>query len=72
FFEYYYFVYVYINDIIIFNKSEKEYLTYLQIVFNIINEYYIYIGANKSFIKYLSIKFLKYIINKEGISKINN
>ncbi|KHE81430.1 hypothetical protein GE21DRAFT_1215802, partial [Neurospora crassa] len=72
FFEYWYFVRIYINNIIVFSKTVKEYFKYLRIVLGIINKYYIYISINKSFVKYPLIKLLSYIVNGEGINRTNN
>lgn len=63
---------MYINNIIIFNKTAKVYFKDFQIVFNIIGKYRIYIGADKLFVGYLSVKLLNYIVNKKAINRINN
>ncbi|KHE78858.1 hypothetical protein GE21DRAFT_1222321, partial [Neurospora crassa] len=72
FFEYQYFVRVYINDIIIFSKTAEEHFEYFRIVLSIIDKYYIYIGADKSFIEYPLVKLLNYIIDRKGVNRINN
>ncbi|AEO60428.1 hypothetical protein MYCTH_2066192, partial [Thermothelomyces thermophilus ATCC 42464] len=66
------FIRVYINDIIIFSKTEEEYLEYLYTIYKILNKAYIYISTTKSFIGYLAIRLLRYIINGKGITKTND
>ncbi|AEO58535.1 hypothetical protein MYCTH_2064750, partial [Thermothelomyces thermophilus ATCC 42464] len=72
FLKYRYFVKVYIDNIIIFSKTEKEYLKYLYIIYKILDKAYIYINTTKSFIGYLAIKLLRYIINGKGITKTDD
>ncbi|AEO59062.1 hypothetical protein MYCTH_2064786, partial [Thermothelomyces thermophilus ATCC 42464] len=72
FLKYYYFVRAYINNIIIFSKTEEEYLEYLRTIHEILDKAYIYISATKSFVRYLAIRLLRYIVNGEGITKTDN
>ncbi|AEO53445.1 hypothetical protein MYCTH_2049886, partial [Thermothelomyces thermophilus ATCC 42464] len=72
FLKYHHFVRVYIDDIIIFNKIEEEYLEYLYTIYKILDKAHIYIGIAKSFIRYLAIRLLRYIINDKGITKTDN
>ncbi|AEO66029.1 uncharacterized protein THITE_2049134, partial [Thermothielavioides terrestris NRRL 8126] len=65
-------VYAYIDNIIIANKNIEEYLKYIEIVLNIFDKVYIYISIEKSFIAYLSIRLLSYIVNSEGVAKIDD
>lgn len=62
----------YINNIIIFNQIEKDYIIYLRIILNIINKYHIYISTNKSFFNYSFIKSFGYIEDGEEVSYIND
>ncbi|AEO53562.1 hypothetical protein MYCTH_2050269, partial [Thermothelomyces thermophilus ATCC 42464] len=66
------FVRVYINNIIIFSKTEEEYLKHLYTVYEILDKAHIYIGVAKSFAGYLAIRLLRYIINGEGITKTDD
>ncbi|AEO71785.1 uncharacterized protein THITE_2058892, partial [Thermothielavioides terrestris NRRL 8126] len=50
----------------------KEYLKYVKTVLNILNKVYVYISVEKSFIAYLSVRLLSYIVNGEGVAKIDN
>ncbi|AEO59301.1 hypothetical protein MYCTH_2063376, partial [Thermothelomyces thermophilus ATCC 42464] len=72
FLKYYYFIRVYIDSIIIFSKTEEEYLEYPYTVYKILNKAYIYISATKSFIGYLAMRLLRYIVNGKGIAKTND
>ncbi|AEO69169.1 uncharacterized protein THITE_2054697, partial [Thermothielavioides terrestris NRRL 8126] len=65
-------VYAYIDDIIIANKNIEEYLKYIKTVFDILDKVYIYILVEKSFVAYLSIRLLSYIVNSEGVAKIDD
>ncbi|KAL0472657.1 hypothetical protein QR685DRAFT_439022, partial [Neurospora intermedia] len=69
FFKYRSFVRTYINNIIIFNNTQEEYLVYLTIIIDLLNKYYIYISTNKSSIKYPSILLLSSIIDREGYKR---
>ncbi|AEO71270.1 uncharacterized protein THITE_2059344, partial [Thermothielavioides terrestris NRRL 8126] len=65
-------VYVYINDIIIASKSIEEHLKYVEMVLNILDKVYIYISVEKSFVAYPSMRLLGYIVNGEGVAKIDD
>ncbi|AEO63333.1 uncharacterized protein THITE_2042654, partial [Thermothielavioides terrestris NRRL 8126] len=65
-------IYAYINDIIITSKDIEEYLKYIETVLDILDKVYIYISIEKSFIAYLSVRLLSYIVNGEGVAKIDN
>ncbi|AEO54378.1 hypothetical protein MYCTH_2050974, partial [Thermothelomyces thermophilus ATCC 42464] len=66
------FVRAYINNIIIFSKTEEEYLEHLHTIYKILNKAYIYISAAKSFIGYPAVRLLRYIVNGEGITKTDD
>ncbi|AEO69980.1 uncharacterized protein THITE_2013508, partial [Thermothielavioides terrestris NRRL 8126] len=72
FYKYKHFIYTYINNIIIASKNIEEYLKYIKTVLNIFNKIYIYISVEKSFIAYLSVRLLSYIVNSEGVAKIDD
>ncbi|AEO66688.1 uncharacterized protein THITE_2049337, partial [Thermothielavioides terrestris NRRL 8126] len=65
-------IYIYIDDIIIANKNIKEYLKYIKTVLNILDKVYIHISIEKSFVAYPSVRLLSYIVNGEGVAKIDN
>ncbi|AEO63044.1 uncharacterized protein THITE_2039230, partial [Thermothielavioides terrestris NRRL 8126] len=65
-------IYAYIDDIIIASKNIEEHLKYIKTVLNIFDKVYIYISIEKSFIAYPSIRLLSYIVNGEGVAKIDN
>ncbi|AEO69131.1 uncharacterized protein THITE_2052584, partial [Thermothielavioides terrestris NRRL 8126] len=50
----------------------EEYLKYIKTVLNILNKVYIYILVEKSFVAYLSVRLLGYIVNSEGVAKMDN
>ena len=49
---------VYVNNIVIFFKSLKEYFKYLILVFNRLREFNICLFLKKSFLGYFSVVFL--------------
>ncbi|AEO62759.1 uncharacterized protein THITE_2037479, partial [Thermothielavioides terrestris NRRL 8126] len=65
-------VYAYIDNIIIASRNIEEYLKYIEIVLNIFNKVYVYISVEKSFIAYPLIRLLSYIVNSEGVAKIDD
>ncbi|AEO65302.1 uncharacterized protein THITE_2046114, partial [Thermothielavioides terrestris NRRL 8126] len=50
----------------------KEYLKYIKIVLDILDKVYVYISVEKSFIAYLLVRLLGYIVNSEGVAKIDD
>ncbi len=61
------FIFVYLNDIIIYSKTWKGYLNYLRIVFKALKGAGLIVKVKKcDFIK-KKLKFLEYIISREGI-----
>ncbi|AEO63341.1 uncharacterized protein THITE_2038289, partial [Thermothielavioides terrestris NRRL 8126] len=65
-------VYTYINNIIIVSKDIEEYLKYIKTVLDILDKIYVYISIEKSFVAYLSMRLLSYIVNSEGVAKIDD
>ncbi|AEO63339.1 uncharacterized protein THITE_2038933, partial [Thermothielavioides terrestris NRRL 8126] len=65
-------VYVYIDDIIIVNKNIEEHLKYIEIVLDILDKACVYISVEKSFVAYLSVRLLSYMVNGEGVAKIDD
>ncbi|KAK4031221.1 hypothetical protein C8A01DRAFT_21529, partial [Parachaetomium inaequale] len=66
------FVRVYIDNIIIFSKTPKEYLRYIAIVLEIFDKACIYISVLKSFASYPIVRLLSYIVNSKRVIKTNN
>ncbi|AEO67110.1 uncharacterized protein THITE_2048977, partial [Thermothielavioides terrestris NRRL 8126] len=62
----------YIDDIIIVSKSIEEYLKYIETVLDIFDKVYVYISVEKSFVAYPSIRLLSYIVNGEGVAKMDD
>ncbi|AEO67859.1 uncharacterized protein THITE_2050611, partial [Thermothielavioides terrestris NRRL 8126] len=65
-------VYAYIDDIIIASKNIEEHLKYVEIVLDIFDKVYVYISVEKSFVAYLSVRLLGYMVNGEGVAKIDD
>ena len=53
----------YINNIVIFSSSLKEYIRYLIQVFQVLNEMNIYLALNKTFLEYSFMSLLDQRIN---------
>jgi hypothetical protein len=62
------FVYVYLDDIIIFSDTIKEHLKHLRIVFDILREQKLYLGASKMQFFAKELKILGHVIDDKGIS----
>ncbi|AEO66276.1 uncharacterized protein THITE_2045437, partial [Thermothielavioides terrestris NRRL 8126] len=62
----------YIDNIIIASKNIEEHLKYIEMVLDILDKVYIHISIEKSFIAYPSIRLLSYIVNSEGVAKIDD
>ena len=71
-FKYKLFVYIYINNIIIFSNIIKKHLEHLYIVLNIFNKAKVYISIAKLFVAFLLVQLLKYNVNSNKILCINN
>ncbi|PYH40152.1 uncharacterized protein BP01DRAFT_308960, partial [Aspergillus saccharolyticus JOP 1030-1] len=52
------FLYIYINNFILFSIEFKQYLVYLEKFFSKYKEIYIILSSNKLFLAFLSIKIL--------------
>ena len=62
------FVYVYLDDIIIFSDSIKEHVNHVRIVFDILRKEKLYLGPNKMQFFAEELKILRHVINDKGIS----
>ena len=63
------FVYAYIDDILVFSKSEEEYFEHLTtcIIFDRLNDYGLTINLKKCKFGRKEIKFLRHIITSKGV-----
>ena len=61
---------VYLDDILIFSKTEGEHLKRLRKVFNRIREASLKLSPEKCHIMKLEINFLGYIIDENGIKRM--
>lgn len=62
------FVFVYLDDILIFSSNEQEHLTHLKTVFSILTSHYLRINLHKCEFLKESIVFLGYTLSFDGIS----
>jgi hypothetical protein len=67
---YYYFVYNFIDEIIIFSNFIKKYLEYLEKILVLFQKLCFYLFIDKKFLNYFSVQFLNYKINKLGLLMI--
>ncbi|AEO67071.1 uncharacterized protein THITE_2046527, partial [Thermothielavioides terrestris NRRL 8126] len=65
-------VHTYIDNIIIASKDIEEYLKYIETVLDILDKVYVYISIEKPFVAYPSVRLLGYIVNGEGVAKIDD
>ena len=61
------FVYIYLDDIIIFSKSKEEHLEHLQKVFDVLRKEQLFIKLSKCEIAKLEVTFLGHIVGKFGV-----
>jgi hypothetical protein len=61
------FVVVYVDDILVYSKSEEEHLEHLQHVFQTLQEQKLYVNLKKCRFFTNSLIFLGYVVSKEGI-----
>ncbi len=69
---YCYFARIYVNNIIIFNKTFENYVQHLHIIFKLLNLKEITLLSKKSFIKYSIVTFLEQKINAFDLIAIMN
>ena len=62
------FVIIYLDDIIVYSKSEEEHLQHLQIVFDIVQKHELYLHPDKCEFFVPEVEFLGHIISTTGIS----
>ena len=63
-------MHIYIDDIVIFSNTFKEYLEYLEVILKLLNKNQLKITTNKSFIGYNAVKLLRYIIDGDSLRRI--
>ena len=59
---------IFVNDILVYSKNEKEYEEHLRIILQTLRREQLYAGFNKSEFRLRSISFLGHIVSGEGIS----
>ena len=62
------FIYIYLNDIIIFSDSIKEHIGQVRIMFDILRKEKLYLGPNKMQFFAEELKILGHVIDDKGIS----
>lgn len=65
------FCFAYLDDILVASKDEKEHLKHLRILFKRLNDYGIVININKCVLGQTEVKFLGYLINKNGTKPLD-
>lgn len=61
------FVIVYLNDIVIYSKNFKDYITYMKWVFQRLQEYFLFANLKKYSFHNNKVKFLRYIISAKRV-----
>ena len=61
------FVYVYIDDILVFSKNKKEHFTHLALLFERLRQYGIILNKDKCVFCSSKIEFLGHEVSKEGV-----
>ena len=61
------FVYLYVDDLLVFSKSEEEHFKHLTILFERLNEYGLTINLKKCKFGRKEVKFLGHVITAEGV-----
>ena len=59
---------VFVNDILIYSKSEKEHEGYLRIVLHILRDHRLYAKFSKSEFWLTGVKFLWHVVSTSGVS----
>ena len=62
------FVVVFVDDILIYSKSEEEHEDHLRIVFQALREHQLYAKFNKGEFWLTEVKFLGHIVSASGVS----
>ena len=62
------FIIIYLDDIIIYSKTEEEHLEHLQIVFNLIEKNELYVHPDKCEFMVDTVEFLGHIVSTTGIA----
>ena len=61
------FVYIYLDDLIIFSRSKEEHLVHLQKVFDVLRKEQLFIKLSKCEIAKPEVTFLGHIVGKDGV-----
>jgi hypothetical protein len=64
-------VVLYLDDILIYTKTIKEHRILVTKVFPILQEKGLAVTAHKSFFQVKGVEFLRYIINANGVKRLN-
>ena len=61
------FVFLYIDDILIYSKSEAEHVNHIQLVFDRLNQYNLRLNPAKCVFGLTEVKLLGYIVSEQGL-----
>jgi hypothetical protein len=59
---------VYLNDILIYSKDEKEYKHYIKIVLQKLRDYALYAKPSKCTFHTKEVEFLGFVVNTNGVT----
>jgi hypothetical protein len=61
------FVVVYLDDILVYSKTYKEHIQHVRLILTALRDANLYIKAEKTEFHKQEVKFLRYIISREGL-----
>jgi hypothetical protein len=61
------FVVVYLDDILVYSKTYKEHVQHIRYVLTALRDTYLRIKAEKTEFHKQEVKFLRYIVSREGL-----
>lgn len=60
------FCYAYIDDILVFSKSEEEHKQHLRVLFGKLSDYGVIVNPKECVLGVIEVKFLSYLVSSEG------
>ena len=62
------FIVVFVDDILIYSKSEKEHEGHLRIVFQVLRDHQLYVKFSKCEFWLTEVRFLEHVVSASGVS----